>query len=68
MQTQRSRYDGSEKIRHMDAGALQQALDAHNVPFSSHGTQCECVECLYNRWYWLQQYRLPYPQRTVVNR
>ena len=40
---------------------LQQELDAHS---RGSGVSCQCMECLYNRWYWKSRYKFSYPQKS----
>ena len=43
--------------RHISQGELHLQLAAHNK-----GGACQCFECLWNKWYWKQQYGTAYPE------
>lgn len=48
-------------MRHPSETQLHKQLHAHNKPLEGRGVSCQCMECLYNRWYWKNQYGVSYP-------
>ena len=58
------KYDvpSNAHVRHLSACELQRRLDDHNKALEGRGVSCQCMECLYNRWYWTMQYHTKYPE------
>jgi len=49
------------QVQHFGQAELQQLLDDHNKSLAGRGVSCQCMDCLYRRWYWKMQYGVVYP-------